>query len=177
MKTRSLLWLWGLTAGIRTKLFVNCFLGIIRISASLAFIYTSKLLIDAATSSDIRQDHNITSLSVFLIALFIIQICSGLATSWYSNQNEVKTKNMIRQKLFEHLLKASSSIDCILLSIATESNVLQFENILSLMYFVLPEMRAHLMFESENLRLVSLPMYRVSIVFIVPDISSSVELS
>ena len=109
MKTRSLLWLWKLTAGIRTKLFVNCFLGIIRISASLAFIYTSKLLIDAATSSDIQQGPSIASLSVFLIILFIIQICSGLATSWYSNQNEVKTKNMIRHRLFEHLLRAKWS--------------------------------------------------------------------
>lgn len=99
-------WLWSASKGIRLRLLIDAFLGLIRVAAGLMFIYVSKVLVDLATHS-----HNVSSATLFcygavLVALIILELLSNISSSWLSNQTEIKMKNRIRRNLFARLINA-----------------------------------------------------------------------
>lgn len=107
IENHSLSWLWKTSKGIRFRLMFNSLLGIIRIIASLAFIYVSKLLVDLATGKITSSEKMYWVYSICLVALLACQVGAGMLNSWLSNQTEIKLKNKIRLDLFNHLMNAS----------------------------------------------------------------------
>lgn len=113
---RSLKWLWIASKGVRGRLAFNCFLGIFRVVASLAFIYLSKILIDMATAEAQRSQFNtlfdftprapMWVYAVCLVVLMALQIGSGLLGNYLSNQTQIRMKNSLQHNLFEHLIRA-----------------------------------------------------------------------
>lgn len=100
---RSLNWLWKESKGIRWRLFINFFLGILRIAFGLLFIYLSKILIDMATN---EANEKMWLYAVALVVLMLLQISCGLLTSYLSNQTQIIMKNRLQHNLFEHLIRA-----------------------------------------------------------------------
>lgn len=105
--SHSLSWLWKKSKGIRFRLVFNSLLGIIRIVASLTFIYVSKLLVDLATGKINGSEKMYWVYSICLVALLACQVGAGMLNSWLSNQTEIKLKNKIRLDIFNHLMNAS----------------------------------------------------------------------
>ncbi len=113
---RSLKWLWKSSKGIRGRLAFSCFLGVFRVVAGLGFIFLSKTLIDMATVS--AQGGDVSSLlgytpkapmwayAVALAVLMALQVGSGVLGGFLSNQTQIRMKNSLQHRLFEHLIRA-----------------------------------------------------------------------
>lgn len=97
---------WKLTEGLnlrplRGKIAVSCFIGAVRIAASMAFVWISKALIDIATGVMDRP----LGLYVGLMAgIMLIQIAANTAASWWEGMIVTRTRNDIRADIFRHVL-------------------------------------------------------------------------
>lgn len=83
---------------------VSILIGIIRIAASLFFVWISKTLVDIATGN---IDKSLETYAVMMIVTMLIQILGNLAASWWENLNVVKTGNEMKYGLFSHVLSST----------------------------------------------------------------------
>lgn len=89
---------------VRLKIALSIFIGLIRIAASLAFVWSSKRLIDIATGiSSVPMRTGI----ITMVVVMILQLFSGLAASWWNSYITVNTKNKIRHNLFGHVIRST----------------------------------------------------------------------
>lgn len=93
-------WMWRQMAGYRAPVFASVFMGVVRIVASLAFIWISKELIDAAVNSET----NLTGFSVGLIVAISVEIICSALQGYLDNKTEVGLRNSLRDSLFRKAL-------------------------------------------------------------------------
>lgn len=92
----------GLGLGrFRWRVVVSCLIGIVRIAASLAFVWVSKALVDIATGE------NGSSLGLYIgimIGVMLLQIITATAASWWEGALLTKARNDVRSDVFNHVL-------------------------------------------------------------------------
>ena len=95
--------LWAMSAPVRWRMVVTVVIGLVRIAASLAFVWASKYLVDIATGV------NPDSLSrgiVFFIGILLVQLVTIIFGNWWDSYNQVKSQNILRLRLFSHVLRS-----------------------------------------------------------------------
>ena len=85
----------------RGRALVSVLLGLVRIAASLAFVWVSKVLVDAATSPG---SDSLLKYALALAGIMTVQICANVAASWWERYFVVKVQNRMRRDSFGHLL-------------------------------------------------------------------------
>ena len=86
---------------LRGRAFTSAAIGLVRIAASLAFVWICKRLVDIATGViDAPLGPNIA----IMIAIMLIQIISGIALTWWDKYINIKSQNEERYSIFSHLL-------------------------------------------------------------------------
>ncbi len=95
---------WEMSRHSRWRITISILAGLVRVVASLSFVWVCRLLVDIVTNhSDVPINKAITLLAVTLVVL----ISSRVFSSWWESMTEVKTKNYLRRKYFEHVLNST----------------------------------------------------------------------
>ncbi|MBO4692176.1 MAG: ABC transporter ATP-binding protein [Bacteroidales bacterium] len=95
---------WEMSRHSRWRITISILAGLVRVVASLSFVWVCRLLVDIVTHhSDVPLNRAITLLAVTLVVL----ISSRVFSSWWESMTEVKTKNYLRRKYFEHVLNST----------------------------------------------------------------------
>lgn len=97
---------WKLTEGLnlrrlRGKIAISCIIGIVRIAASMAFVWVCKALIDIATGV---SDAPLGLYVGIMAGIMLLQIVSNTAASWWEGLLNTKARNGIRADVFRHVL-------------------------------------------------------------------------
>ena len=86
---------------VKGKVAVSCVIGLVRIAASMAFVWICKSLIDIATGASSAS----LGLHVGIMAgIMLLQIVSATAASWWEGKFTTGTRNEVRAKVFKHVL-------------------------------------------------------------------------
>ena len=88
---------------IRWRLVITVLLGLVRIAASLAFVWASKHLVDIATKAS--SDSMGRGIALF-IGILVVQIACWIFANWWNSYTTVKSQNHIRNELFSHVLRS-----------------------------------------------------------------------
>ena len=93
---------WRMSGPVRWRMVVSVAIGLVRIAASLGFVWASKQLVDIAT--------HVSSLPLSTgIGLFggilLLQIAAFTLANWWESYTLVKTQNILRLQLFGHVLR------------------------------------------------------------------------
>lgn len=95
---------WEMSRHSRWRITISILAGLVRVVASLSFVWVCRLLVDIVTNhSEFPLNKAITLLAVTLVVL----ISSRVFSSWWESMTEVKTKNYLRRKYFEHVLNST----------------------------------------------------------------------
>ena len=102
MKPSRLSYLWQVSHGQRGRILLSCLIGILGVCFALAFIYTSKRMIDIATGA---HTGNLTAAAIATAVLLLMQLLCNAADTWVNARMEVETANTLRHRLFGRLLR------------------------------------------------------------------------
>lgn len=102
MRLNKLRWLWNVSKGQRTKIFINCLLGIAGVAAGLAFIWYSKIVIDIASGS---LDGDLWKYAIIAIAVMLLQVICGALEMWFNQIVQIDAANTLRRNLFARLIQ------------------------------------------------------------------------
>ena len=94
---------WSLSRPVRWRVAVTLAAGLVRIAASLSFVWASKHLVDIATGTS--SDALGTGIGLFL-GILLIQLGAVIFVNWWDSYNQVKTQNILRRQLFGHVLQS-----------------------------------------------------------------------
>lgn len=104
MKEREKIgWIWDISYGERRKIVLNCTLGIISTLSGLAFIWSSKRVIDIATGV---YEGLLVNYIIAASLLFLVQIVCSTIRNMVANRMQVTIANGLRKRIFEKLLKS-----------------------------------------------------------------------
>ena len=95
--------LWGMSRPVRWRMALSIAVGLLRIAASLGFVWASKHLVDIATgvSSDpLRQG------ILLFVGILALQLGVIIFINWWDSYNHVKAQNILRKDLFSHVLRS-----------------------------------------------------------------------
>ena len=95
--------LWGMSAPVRWRMAVSVAIGLVRIAASLAFVWASKLLVDIATGV---KDVAIGPAIGLFAGVLALQLGSIVFANWWDAYSQVKAQNILRKSLFGHVMKS-----------------------------------------------------------------------
>lgn len=95
-------WMYRQTSGYRIPVSASVLLGVIRIAASLSFIWVSKEMIDMA----VRSDGNLTKYALFLISALVAEILCSVAQGYINVRTEAGIRNSLRSRVFARALNA-----------------------------------------------------------------------
>lgn len=88
---------------VRGRVIVSVAIGMVRIAASMGFVWISKRLVDIATGvSDAPLAEHIG----IMIGIMVLQILCGIAASWWNGYNTLKTGNGLRYDIYSHVLRS-----------------------------------------------------------------------
>ena len=97
-------WLWSMSRGMQGIMLINCVVGTLHIMASLAFVWFCKRIVDFATGV---QQGNLTGYIVLMLGLMVCMIFFSGWESWLRGQNGIRSNNLLRQTVFERVMKSS----------------------------------------------------------------------
>ena len=86
---------------VRGRLLVSILIGLVRIVASLAFVWISKTLVDIATGV---LDAPLGTHVVIMVVILLVQILSNVAASWWESVTVVKAQTRVRADFFAHVM-------------------------------------------------------------------------
>ena len=86
---------------VRGRVLVSILIGLVRIAASLAFVWISKSLVDIATGV---SDAPLGTHVALLAGILFLQIATNVAASWWENVNVVKTQTQLRSDFFARVM-------------------------------------------------------------------------
>jgi len=89
--------------GVRWRVLVSILIGLVRIAASLGFVWICKVLVDIATG---QQEADMMLHVCIFAAILLIQLLSNIAASYWENLNIVKTQNKMRHETFAHVIRS-----------------------------------------------------------------------
>ncbi len=93
--------LWRLSKPVLGRDAVTVFIGIVRIIASLSFVWICKRLVDIVTGV---SDAPLMEHVWIMIGIMLVQIICGLSYNYWDAYNVVKTQNQMREDFFSHVL-------------------------------------------------------------------------
>lgn len=96
------LWMYRQTSGYRIPVSASVLLGVIRIAASLSFIWISKEMIDMA----VRSDGNLTKYALLLVSALVAEILCSVAQGYINVRAEAGIRNSLRSRVFDRALNA-----------------------------------------------------------------------
>jgi len=85
------------------KLSVSILTGLVRICASLTFVWVCKQLVDIVTG---KSDRDLNEHILLMIGILLIQILCGAFASWWEGLVVVRTRNGMRRELFSHIMNS-----------------------------------------------------------------------
>lgn len=88
---------------LRWRLVITVLAGLVRIAASLGFVWASKHLVDIATK--VSSDSMGRGIALF-IGILALQIATLIFNNWWNAYNSVKAQNTIRDNLFGHVMRS-----------------------------------------------------------------------
>ncbi|MDR0977238.1 MAG: ABC transporter ATP-binding protein/permease [Prevotellaceae bacterium] len=103
IRTKQLNYLWEVSRGQRRRILLTCLTGIVGVVVSLAFIYTSKLVIDIATGS---AAGSLSLMAAITVALVLVQLACSAVDTWLSTRMQVESGNAMRHRLFDRLIRS-----------------------------------------------------------------------
>ena len=86
---------------LRGKVLVSCIIGVVRIAASMAFVWVCKALVDIATGV---SSEPIGVYVGYMVGIMLLQVVSSVAFGWWEGMIVTRTQNMFRAKVFGHVL-------------------------------------------------------------------------
>lgn len=86
--------LWG-------KILVSWLIGVVRIAASMSFVWVCKALVDIATG---ESDAPLGLYVGIMAGIMLTQVVSSVAYGWWEGMIVTKTQNSLRFKVFGHIL-------------------------------------------------------------------------
>ncbi|MCQ2148900.1 MAG: ABC transporter ATP-binding protein/permease [Bacteroidales bacterium] len=89
---------------LRWRICVSVLIGLVRVAASLGFVWACKLLVDAATGAADSQP--VAGIPLFA-GTMLLQLLCDLAASYWENLTTIKAQNALRYKTFSHVLRSS----------------------------------------------------------------------
>lgn len=95
--------LWRLVLPDFAAILLRCLLGLIRIAASLSFVWVCKVLVDMATG------HGYGNISVYvaiMLGIMLIRCCNGLLASFWEGRMNVRSTVRMRAMLFESVMRS-----------------------------------------------------------------------
>jgi ABC-type multidrug transport system fused ATPase/permease subunit len=95
--------LWDMSAPVRWRMAVSVAIGLVRIAASLAFVWASKYLVDIATGV---KDVAIGPAIGLFAGVLALQLGSIVFANWWDAYSQVKAQNILRKSLFGHVMKS-----------------------------------------------------------------------
>ena len=95
--------LWGMSAPVRWRMVVSLAVGLVRIAASLAFVWASKQLVDIATG---QSSFPLWPAIWIFVGVLVLQVAAFLVSGWWESYCQVKTQNILRAQLFGHVLRS-----------------------------------------------------------------------
>ena len=95
--------LWEMSVPVRWRMAVSVAIGLVRIAASLAFVWASKYLVDIATG--VKPDALGPAIGIF-VGILVLQLGSIILANWWDAYNQVKAQNILRKELFGHVMKS-----------------------------------------------------------------------
>lgn len=95
-------WMYRQTSGYRIPVSASVLLGVIRIAASLSFIWISKEMIDMA----VRSDGNLTKYALLLVSALVAEILCSVAQGYINVRAEAGIRNSLRSRVFARALNA-----------------------------------------------------------------------
>lgn len=95
-------WMYRQTSGYRIPVSASVLLGVIRIAASLSFIWVSKEMIDMA----VRSDGNLTKYALLLVSALVAEILCSVAQGYINVRTEAGIRNSLRSRVFARALNA-----------------------------------------------------------------------
>ena len=95
--------LWGMSAPVRWRMALSVVIGLMRIFTSLAFVWTSKYLVDIATG--VKPDALGPAIGLF-VGILALQLGTIVMAGWWNSYSAVKAQNTLRKDLFSHVLKS-----------------------------------------------------------------------
>lgn len=96
-------WLWMASKSYRFPVLWSGVIGILHVSISLFFVYVCKVLIDIATG---HSDGNLSVYIGWMFFCMVMQLLLSVVRSRLSSRTEIRFRNGMRQRLFDHLMKS-----------------------------------------------------------------------
>lgn len=96
------LWMYRQTSGYRIPVSVSVLLGVIRIAASLSFIWVSKEMIDMA----VKSDGSLIQYAILLIVALAVEMLCSVAQGYINVRAEAGIRNLLRSRVFARALNA-----------------------------------------------------------------------
>ncbi len=94
-------WLWHTSRGLRLKSIINIIIGLMAVGVDFAFIWATKMAIDAATG---QGTHSLHTACAVLIALGIGRISLSFARKWSNAILGVRSQNLMQLRTFSRLM-------------------------------------------------------------------------
>jgi ABC-type multidrug transport system fused ATPase/permease subunit len=88
---------------IRWQVLVRILIGLVRIAASLAFVWVCKALVDIATGN---LDADIRTYVWILVGIMAVQLISNVGASYWESLITVKAQNNMRYGTFGHVIRS-----------------------------------------------------------------------
>ena len=95
--------LWGMSRPVRWRMAVSVAVGLLRIAASLSFVWASKYLVDIATGES--PDPLGPAIGLFL-GILAAQLACLVFFNWWESYIHVKTQNQLRLELFGYVMRS-----------------------------------------------------------------------
>lgn len=86
------------------RLSVSILTGLVRICASLTFVWVCKQLVDIVTG---KSDRDLNEHILLLTGIMLLQILCGAFASWWEGLVVVKNGNRMRRELFSHIINSA----------------------------------------------------------------------
>lgn len=94
----STYWLWNRINVYRKRFLWCCLVGVLRVAASLSFVWTCKVAVDIATG---KHQGNLYLWIVAMICIMILQIIFSNMATWQRAANTMFIANSLRLRLFD----------------------------------------------------------------------------
>lgn len=94
-------WLWRAAEGVRRRIVVQALIGLLHVALSLLYVWTSKQLVDIATS---RIEGDMYIFIAMMVGCIASQIFLSAAVSRMEVETEIDMKNRLRYRFFSHIM-------------------------------------------------------------------------
>ncbi len=96
--------LHALVRPIRGRIALSVILGLVRVAASLTFVWLCKVLVDIACG---QSDRPLGTFTLLLVLVMLVQLGARVAYNYWEGLIDVKTRREVRKSLFNSIMRSS----------------------------------------------------------------------